>query len=55
MGRSAQGVRILNIDAPDLVVGVDRIAREADADTPEAASVAPVAPKEQPTLFGAAE
>ena len=28
MGRSAQGVRILNIDKPDFVVGVDRIVRE---------------------------
>jgi DNA gyrase subunit A len=28
MGRSAQGVRILNINRPDFVVGVDRIVRE---------------------------
>jgi DNA gyrase subunit A len=28
MGRSAQGVRILNIEKPDFVVGVDRIMRE---------------------------
>ncbi|MDR0707121.1 MAG: DNA topoisomerase (ATP-hydrolyzing) subunit A [Treponema sp.] len=28
MGRTAQGVRILNIEKPDFVVGVDRIARE---------------------------
>jgi DNA gyrase subunit A len=28
MGRSAQGVRILNIDKPDFVVGLDRIVRE---------------------------
>ncbi|MCL2833150.1 MAG: DNA topoisomerase (ATP-hydrolyzing) subunit A [Treponema sp.] len=28
MGRSAQGVRILNIEKPDFVVGVDRIVRE---------------------------
>jgi DNA gyrase subunit A len=28
MGRSAQGVRILNIDKPDFVVGVDKIVRE---------------------------
>ena len=28
MGRSAQGVRILNIDKPDFVVGVDRIVQE---------------------------
>ncbi|MDR0557062.1 MAG: DNA topoisomerase (ATP-hydrolyzing) subunit A [Treponema sp.] len=28
MGRTAQGVRILNIEKPDFVVGVDRIAQE---------------------------
>jgi DNA gyrase subunit A len=28
MGRAAQGVRILNIDKPDFVVGVDRIVRD---------------------------
>jgi DNA gyrase subunit A len=28
MGRGAQGVRIVNIDRPDFVVGVDRIVRE---------------------------
>ena len=28
MGRSAQGVRILNIDKPDFVIGVDRIVKE---------------------------
>jgi DNA gyrase subunit A len=31
MGRSAQGVRILSIDKPDFVVGVDRIVKEDDA------------------------
>ncbi|WP_304244093.1 DNA topoisomerase (ATP-hydrolyzing) subunit A [Gracilinema caldarium] len=30
MGRSAQGVRIVNIERPDFVIGVDRIAREKD-------------------------
>jgi DNA gyrase subunit A len=61
MGRSAQGVRILNIDAPDLVVGVDRIARgeeqeaENDALVAGSAAVAPVAPAEEPTLIGGAE
>jgi len=30
MGRAAQGVRILNIERPDFVIGVDRIAREKD-------------------------
>jgi DNA gyrase subunit A len=31
MGRSAQGVRILSIDKPDFVIGVDRIVKEDDA------------------------
>ena len=30
MGRSAQGVRILSIDKPDFVIGVDRIVQEQD-------------------------
>jgi DNA gyrase subunit A len=38
MGRAAQGVRILNIDKPDFVVGVDRIVKDDDkVDEPEAA------------------
>lgn len=28
MGRSAQGVRVLNIDVPDFLVGLDVVARE---------------------------
>ncbi|MDR2729381.1 MAG: DNA topoisomerase (ATP-hydrolyzing) subunit A [Treponema sp.] len=31
MGRSAQGVRILSIDKPDFVIGVDRIIKEDEA------------------------
>jgi len=31
MGRSAQGVRILSIDKPDFVIGLDRIVKEDDA------------------------
>jgi DNA gyrase subunit A len=31
MGRSAQGVRILNIDKPDMLIGLDTVAQE-DAD-----------------------
>ncbi|MCL2318711.1 MAG: hypothetical protein FWC45_01395, partial [Treponema sp.] len=31
MGRSAQGVRILSIDKPDFVTGIDRIVKEEDA------------------------
>ena len=34
MGRSAQGVRILSIDKPDFVIGVDRIVKEEDAAAP---------------------
>jgi DNA gyrase subunit A len=30
MGRSAQGVRILSIDKPDFVIGLDRIVKEED-------------------------
>jgi DNA gyrase subunit A len=30
MGRSAQGVRILSIEKPDFVIGVDRIVKEPD-------------------------
>jgi DNA gyrase subunit A len=32
MGRAAQGVRLLSIDKPDFVIGLDRIVKE-DADT----------------------
>ncbi|MDR1363353.1 MAG: DNA topoisomerase (ATP-hydrolyzing) subunit A [Spirochaetaceae bacterium] len=42
MGRNAQGVRVVNIEKPDFVVGVDRIARE---DAPPAAIAA--APAEE--------
>jgi DNA gyrase subunit A len=34
MGRSAQGVKILSIDKPDFVIGVDRIVREEAAEVP---------------------
>lgn len=33
MGRAAQGVRILNIDSPDMVIGVDRVAKEDETET----------------------
>jgi DNA gyrase subunit A len=33
MGRSAQGVRLLSIDKPDFVTGLDRIVKEDDAST----------------------
>jgi DNA gyrase subunit A len=32
MGRSAQGVRILSIDKPDFVIGLDRIVKEDDGE-----------------------
>jgi len=32
MGRSAQGVRLLSIDKPDFVIGLDRIVKESDTD-----------------------
>ena len=31
MGRSAQGVRLLSIDKPDFVIGLDRIVKEDEA------------------------
>jgi DNA gyrase subunit A len=31
MGRSAQGVRILSIDMPDFVIGIDRIVKEEES------------------------
>jgi DNA gyrase subunit A len=31
MGRSAQGVRILSIDKPDFVIGIDRIVKEEES------------------------
>jgi DNA gyrase subunit A len=66
MGRSAQGVRILSIDKPDFVIGVDRIVKEADAVGPgpgedppapvdEAAQAAPGEPEtaaEEPSDAG---
>ncbi len=32
MGRAAQGVRILNIDNPDMLIGIDKVAREDEED-----------------------
>jgi DNA gyrase subunit A len=49
MGRSAQGVRIVSIDKPDFVIGVDRIIKEEEKDisTPqELAFEEPDAPAE---------
>jgi hypothetical protein len=31
MGRAAQGVRILNIDRPDTLIGIDTVANEDEA------------------------
>jgi DNA gyrase subunit A len=36
MGRSAQGVKILSIDKPDFVIGVDRIVKDMPEKSPEA-------------------
>ncbi|MDR1412122.1 MAG: DNA topoisomerase (ATP-hydrolyzing) subunit A [Spirochaetaceae bacterium] len=41
MGRSAQGVRILSIDKPDFVIGVDRIVKEEEAIPPKSAGAPP--------------
>ena len=32
MGRAAQGVRILSIDKPDFVIGVDRVVKEEESE-----------------------
>lgn len=44
MGRAAQGVRILNIERPDILIGMDSVANEADdtdkADTDSEISIA---------------
>jgi DNA gyrase subunit A len=50
MGRSAQGVKILSIDKPDFVIGVDRIVREEAAGDPAEAE-AKVAQDAQAELF----
>jgi DNA gyrase subunit A len=47
MGRSAQGVRILSIDKPDFVTGLDRIVKEDDAEQQAAGQTA--APAESTT------
>lgn len=42
-GRSAQGVRVVNIDRPDFVIGVDRVAREEEPELVEGSGeVSPV-------------
>jgi DNA gyrase subunit A len=48
MGRSAQGVRILSIDKPDFVIGVDRIVKEDDVGEAVADNTVPQeAPEEE--------
>ncbi|AEF83876.1 DNA gyrase, A subunit [Treponema primitia ZAS-2] len=46
MGRSAQGVRILSIDKPDFVIGVDRIVKE-DGDDDDGVPVEPSAENDE--------
>lgn len=48
MGRSAQGVRIVNINRPDFVIGVDRVAREDDE--PEIAEEEPESIEKEETV-----
>jgi DNA gyrase subunit A len=48
MGRSAQGVRILSIDKPDFVIGVDRIVKEDDAAETAGTQDRPVAVDDDP-------
>jgi DNA gyrase subunit A len=47
MGRAARGVRILSIDRPDFVIGVDRIVQE-DTVYPKKEAPGPAAPGEDP-------
>jgi DNA gyrase subunit A len=42
-GRSAQGVRVVNIDRPDFVIGVDRVAREEEPELVEGSGGVPTA------------
>jgi DNA gyrase subunit A len=42
MGRGAQGVRILSIDKPDFVIGVDRIVKDEEVVQTPAAENGPV-------------
>jgi DNA gyrase subunit A len=37
-GKTAKGVRVLNIEKPDFVIGLDRVAREDEADARSTAS-----------------
>jgi DNA gyrase subunit A len=48
MGRSAQGVRILSINKPDFVMGVDRIVKEED----ESGADAEIPPSDAPPESG---
>jgi DNA gyrase subunit A len=45
MGRSAQGVRILSIDKPDFVIGIDRIVKEEESILRKSADTPPQAEK----------
>jgi DNA gyrase subunit A len=47
MGRSAQGVRILSIDKPDFVIGVDRIVKEEASIPLKSADTSPEAETEE--------
>jgi DNA gyrase subunit A len=53
MGRSAQGVKILSIDKPDFVIGVDRIVQEDEAE--KEIEPKPRSGDDEPDLFNAAE
>jgi len=53
MGRAAQGVRILSIDKPDFVIGLDRIVKEDDASAAadKAEDTVPTAEENDQELF----
>ncbi|MDR0410206.1 MAG: DNA topoisomerase (ATP-hydrolyzing) subunit A [Spirochaetaceae bacterium] len=54
MGRNAQGVRVVNIERPDFVAGVDRIARDDAPQSDRAAEAAALQPSPKPADGGAA-
>jgi DNA gyrase/topoisomerase IV subunit A len=51
MGRSAQGVRILTIDKPDFVIGLDKIVQEDEA-SDKALTAADTAPADEDGMTG---
>jgi DNA gyrase subunit A len=49
-GKGAKGVRVLNIDKPDFVIGLDKVAREEDAEVPDESEGEPIGEEAAETL-----